>query len=125
MSAADIILVIAAISGMLTTVVGAVFAGFIALRQLPRQREDIKEVHSIVNGKSEAAADRIRGLEAQLEQMHRDALDRADVFRTEALRSAEATVDKLRQRLDIATGIVPPISGGADVEDDSKDVVVE
>lgn len=59
MEAQDWVIVIAAVTGMLTAVIGAVFAGFVALRQMPRQQRAQEETKAEVEAvKQEAVATR-------------------------------------------------------------------
>jgi len=55
MAVQDWVIIIAAVSGAITSIIGAVFAGFITLKQLPK-------VHTQLNGESLAKQNTINSL---------------------------------------------------------------
>lgn len=92
MGAQDWVLIISAVTTGLVAVIGAVFAGWVAIKQMPRQAVAVQEakqavaeqkaatedVHTLVNRNFSEQKDEIAGLRETVKQQNADALAKAE-----------------------------------------------
>ncbi|MGK2898607.1 MAG: hypothetical protein ACSLE9_07950 [Burkholderiaceae bacterium] len=71
MAASDLVLIISALTIAATTVIGAVFAGWIALKQIP-------QVHTLVNKNFYEAKAEIGALQSEVKRLNETALARSE-----------------------------------------------
>jgi len=86
-SAQDLVLVISAVQRGLLSIIAAIFAGWIAVKQMPRQAAKVEEVHALVNANSSEQKAKIEQLEGTIGVMRDDLLaaahKEADMLRKE------------------------------------------
>lgn len=78
MDGGEVVVIIAAIAALIVSTIGAIFAGLVQLRSLPK-------VHELVNSRAKAQDEKIDRLEALILKKDHDAIDLA----RESLEKAE------------------------------------
>ena len=78
MEAKDIVVIISATGSMLVAVIGALFAGWIAIKQLPDARQKQEEVHALVNRNFTEQQTKINFQQEQIRELQETALAKAE-----------------------------------------------